>query len=498
MGALTNTCEGVSGASVPTTNAGAPSAFNTTAAAGAGTTETWDSTHIHSGTTALLDHIAAGVSSSIQQTWSVLPSTPTANAYVRCYLYLTAYPVFSVGTTAGVCRFIGVAALRAAVVLQPTGELRTINSAGTTISTTTEQVPLNQLVRIEFELTGISGTTGTVAARIFSGANLEGNTPDAGGSVSASNGSIGGTVDTVRWGPQSAITLTSAWDSWWDDLGYSDTASPGPFAPLQAWSPPTQGWRGPSRMPPPFMASNAGFSPPAAGTISGGATLAGAGSIDAALATIGAGAALAAAGSVSAPAVQAAPAALAAAGSIDAALAAQAAPAALAAAGSISGSGSSGDVATLGGTGSVSAPAVQGAIAALAAAGSIGSALAVQSAGAVLAAAGSVTAAGASAAPSSPSWTATRAAWRGPPKVPAPLIASKSGNDFSTLTLAVVADMQPGAAVNPWRMMAPRLSMGFSTPCTEKPRHGSRPFPETMTGCPQISLTTTRILAVTR
>lgn len=228
MGTLSNTMQGTSGTSIPTTNAGGPDAFNTTAVTGTGTTATFDNTHVYSGSTALLDHIASGVSSTIQQSWSTLPSTPTANAFVRHYLYLTAYPSFSVGTTAGICRFIGSAALRAAVVLQPTGELRTINSAGGTISTTTEQVPLNQWVRVEFELTGISGTTGTVACRIFSGSNLETTSPDSGGSVSASSSSVGGTVDTVRWGPQSAITLTANWDTWWGAFAYSDTATPGP------------------------------------------------------------------------------------------------------------------------------------------------------------------------------------------------------------------------------------------------------------------------------
>lgn len=227
MSSLANTCEGTSGSSIPTTSAGAPNAFDTTAVTGTGTTATWDNTHVYAGATALRDHMAA-VSSTIQQSWSTLPSTPTANAFVRWYMYLTAYPVFSVGTTAGLVRFIGSAALRCGAVLQPTGEIRTIGSAGGTISTTTEKIPLNQWVRIEFEITGISGTTGTVACRIFSGANLETNTPDSGGSVSASNGSIGGTVSTVRWGPQSAITLTSAWDSWWDAVAYDDVAAPGP------------------------------------------------------------------------------------------------------------------------------------------------------------------------------------------------------------------------------------------------------------------------------
>ena len=250
MGVLNNTCEGTSGSSIPTTNAGAPDPFNTTAVTGAGTTATWDNTHVYADNTALRDHMPAGVSATSQQSWSTLPSTPTANAYVRRYIYLTAYPVFTVGTTLGVCRFIGAAALRAGVVLQPTGELRTINSAGSTISTTTEQIPLNQWVRIEFEITGISGTTGTVACRIFSGANLETNTPDSGGSVSASNGSIGGTVDTVRWGPQSAITLTNAWDSWADAVAYSDTATPGPAATAVTFTPQRYGQAAPPSFAP--------------------------------------------------------------------------------------------------------------------------------------------------------------------------------------------------------------------------------------------------------
>src|SRR5882757_485010 len=228
MSSLTNACEGTNGGTVPATNIAGPNPFDSSSVTGVGATKTFTNAQAHSGVTAINLHLPAAVSSSAQLNWSVLPVTPTTDAYVRFYLYLTAYPAFVVGTVAGLVRFLAGASLRAGLVLQPTGELRTINSAGGQISVTTAQVPLNQWVRIEAEITGITATTGTVAARMFSGANLEGPTPDTGGSVSASNGSIGGTVDTLRFGPQSAITLSSAWDSIYDDVAYSDVASPGP------------------------------------------------------------------------------------------------------------------------------------------------------------------------------------------------------------------------------------------------------------------------------
>jgi len=228
MSSLSNNCEGTNGSALPATAISGPNPFDTSSVTGAGATKTFTNAQAHRGATSIDLHLPAAVSASAQFNWSVLPVTPTTDAYVRFYLYLTAYPVFSAGTVAGLVRFLAGASLRAGLVLQPTGELRTINSAGGQISVTTAQVPLNQWVRVECELTGITGTTGTVAARMFSGANLEGSTPDSGGSVSASNGPIGGTVDTLRFGPQSAVTLTTAWDSLWDDVAYSDVGAIGP------------------------------------------------------------------------------------------------------------------------------------------------------------------------------------------------------------------------------------------------------------------------------
>ena len=219
---LANNCDGTNGNAIPATNVAGPNAFNTSTKSGTGTTATFDNAQIHSGTTAVKFALAA-VSSTDYVDWSGL--TSTANAYLRCYVYLTAAATAQTRMFA----YLGSAALRCSVIF-PTASLttlRTINSAGSTISTMTSAFPLNQWVRVEFELTGVSGTTGTVACRMYSGANLEGTTPDSGGSISASNSSIGGNVDDARIGMSSAVTMTSAWNAWYDDVAYSDVAQPG-------------------------------------------------------------------------------------------------------------------------------------------------------------------------------------------------------------------------------------------------------------------------------
>lgn len=235
MASLSNTCEGTNAATVSTTNSAGPNQLDATSLSGAGTTCTWDNAHAHSGSTALKNHLPT-VAASVYQAWkaSISPS-PVANAYVRFYLYLTAYPT----VTTRIVMFTVVPNLRSALQITTTGTIRTLTSAGATIATTTAAVPLNAWCRIEYEVTGISGTTGAVAARMFSGANLETTTADTGGSLSNTGQTVGGTIDEVRFGHSSSVTMTTAWDTWYDDIAWSDTATPGPSVTAASDVPPT-------------------------------------------------------------------------------------------------------------------------------------------------------------------------------------------------------------------------------------------------------------------
>jgi hypothetical protein len=64
---------------------------------------------------------------------------------------------------------------------------------------------------------------------MFSGANLETNTPDTNGSLSNASVATTAKVSDARIGQSSTVTETSLpWSIWYDDIAFSDTVSPGP------------------------------------------------------------------------------------------------------------------------------------------------------------------------------------------------------------------------------------------------------------------------------
>ncbi len=236
MADLANTAEGTSGAAIPGTAIGGPDAFATSTVTGTGTAATFDNAHVHSGSTSIKHHLAT-VASTCTEVWTTgISPSPTANAFCRFYLYVTAVP-------SAPNRLIGLytgASVTCSLQYTTAGALRILNSAGATVGTMAATVPLNQWVRVEFEATGIVGTTGNMAARMFSGANLETSTPDTNGSLAFTAQTVVGTVDGVRWGQSGSVTHTTAFDLWHDDYAFSTAATPGPLRyPVLPYRPPT-------------------------------------------------------------------------------------------------------------------------------------------------------------------------------------------------------------------------------------------------------------------
>jgi hypothetical protein len=221
---------GTQGATVTNANADAGNQWNTVTATGTGFTQTYDNAHtIHGNSTALKNHAAATTVQSGFYQWKA-SITATANAYARMYLWLSANP----SVNARIFQFAsGSAVIASSLLLLTTGALRTLNSSGSTIATTTGLVTLNAWNRIEFETTGISGSTGTVAARLYSGANLEGLTADTNGTLSTAAQAVTGTVNDVKYGIAQSATFPSTWDIWMNDLTFSDAAMPAPVGLLR-------------------------------------------------------------------------------------------------------------------------------------------------------------------------------------------------------------------------------------------------------------------------
>ena len=223
---LLNTCEGTPGTTISTGNSAGPNPFTVVGLTGAGATSVYDTAHFHSGTTAIKNTLPASVASTANFNWSgtSINPTPVANSFARFYLYLTANPT----VTLRLCAAINAAATQGTLQLASNGLVRVHNNAGTLLAATTTAIPLNQLVRVEWDLINNNGTTADHAARFFSGPNLEFYTPDAGGSISSTGAAVTALTGDVRFGASTSTTVTSNWDSWWDDIAWSDTASPGP------------------------------------------------------------------------------------------------------------------------------------------------------------------------------------------------------------------------------------------------------------------------------
>lgn len=226
MTTLIQTCEGANAATVTNANCTNPTQWDTVTKSGTGTTVTFDNAHvIHGRPTSIKSHYAT-VSSVAFYAWKATYGTTTANAYVRLYVYQTAVPSVSIR----LCSLLSGAGVSAGSLNHAaTGALRTNNSSGGTIASTTATIPLNQWVRVEWEITGIVGATGTSTARFYSGANLETNIPDANATLSNAGVACTGEVNEFRVNSSAAVVETSALDFWFQDIAFSDVGQPGPL-----------------------------------------------------------------------------------------------------------------------------------------------------------------------------------------------------------------------------------------------------------------------------
>lgn len=226
MTRLDNSCEGTNAADIGTATIGGPNPFTTAAVSGTGATKIFDNTVKHSGSTAIKLTLPANVSAQSYMGWTGQASS--ANVYGRGYFYMTAAPT----VTLGIMRFYNAGTYVAYLRLNLARTLTILDSAAVAMgSTSTGTIALSTLTRIEFDLTGMSGTTGTATVRVYSGANLDGATPDF--TIGPASGTTGAaTANELRFGTVSNSTQTAAWSTWWDDCAYSDTAQPGPVVPV--------------------------------------------------------------------------------------------------------------------------------------------------------------------------------------------------------------------------------------------------------------------------
>jgi len=221
---LTNSAEGItpSGTTVTTANSGGASgnAFDVVTVTSSGQTCASDSARSAHG--ALSIQLATGATAAgTFVRWNTSMGTQTT-IWFRVYAYYTANPASNIriwnatasGTSCG------------SVLVSTTGKLLFANSAGTTILTSTNSIPLNAWFRLEGFLTG-NASTGQLEFKLF--LTPDAVTPDETQTSAATQATTGPPTDyTFGNGGTSTSNFGPIWI---DDLALSSTGYPGPVLP---------------------------------------------------------------------------------------------------------------------------------------------------------------------------------------------------------------------------------------------------------------------------
>lgn len=200
-----NTAEGgTDGTNATTGNTGGASgdAFDAVALAGTGDIE-FDDAFSARGRLAYWLRSGTSGTMSLQHAFTV-----AAPEYHRFYVR------FPTGMDSSQGPFIS-ASTAGAWVLQysPLGHRLVVTGTGGSASTPAESVPLDQWVRVELKLHG----DGNLTIRLFSGANVHGQTPDYEDTPAGIN--YGSTSGTVRYG---IVAARSNWSYWLDEIASSN------------------------------------------------------------------------------------------------------------------------------------------------------------------------------------------------------------------------------------------------------------------------------------
>jgi hypothetical protein len=209
MATKSNTLEGITSGATLTAGAGGNTgtggdvfdAITTPASGGAVAAQSAAAVHGSRG-----GRITIGsVSGSGHVDWTTFGTVNTStDLYVAKYVKLsTGYAGGGTGGS-GLIRFMAGAALCARVDVGASSQLTLKDAAGTVqTSSANSAVPNNAPFRLEAHVKPGTGGTGTLEARLFIGANIEGSTPDT--TISNTGMTLLSTVDGVQFGPVSAL-----------------------------------------------------------------------------------------------------------------------------------------------------------------------------------------------------------------------------------------------------------------------------------------------------
>ena len=217
---LNNFDGGTNTTTVTTGNSGGASgtAFDVVNIPASGTTIFDNTEYAHGSLSGKLATTTAGL---VYTAWGEQTVGLQPKLWFREYLYFTAFP----GSSQRVLEFLtGSAAAAAGVIVNTAGKVLAVDSAGTTITTSSTSIPLNKWFRIEGFFTG-SSNAGQSEVKIFIPLDaqipVETNTSAATRSTLAAFGS-------VRWGHGSGSGIANLGPFWVDDVGVSNQGYIGP------------------------------------------------------------------------------------------------------------------------------------------------------------------------------------------------------------------------------------------------------------------------------
>lgn len=225
---------GTNGAGITAGNSGGASgdAFESVSL-GAGATAVYDNTQAHSGS--LSAKLATGGSAADCSLNYGTALGAQTQVFYRAYVWMSANP-------AGNHRLFdawdsGSGQLCFAVYLTTTGKLMSVNTAGSTIQTTTASVNLSAWSRIETMLVG-DATTGQVEVKLY---NSPGSSTPTETITSAANQNTRGSANNYRFG-SAGDPMPAGRTLWLDDLGISTTGYLGPTASAVTLTPAAASW----------------------------------------------------------------------------------------------------------------------------------------------------------------------------------------------------------------------------------------------------------------
>lgn len=221
MTTLTNSFEGgTQGTTVTAANSGGASGSKFDNVSSAGTTLAYDNTHAAHGVLSMLNVTGASLATNVVQWTTSLTATTIAQAWFRCYAYLTAYP----SNQLRVARALNSSTYCGGIAITAAGNVVTLNTTGGIQTTSTNVVPLNQWFRLEGYVIG-SASAGQIQVQLYLNGDDAATPTETNTSGAAVN--TASAINKIDFGnPSSSINYTF----WMDDVGASSTGYIGPVA----------------------------------------------------------------------------------------------------------------------------------------------------------------------------------------------------------------------------------------------------------------------------